>query len=108
MGFAIGLLSTLLHSVQLRKFNETGVVSSLGSFGRYLIPGLFAGVLSAILSAVNQGNNGNYVLGRLSDRNHMGQGGYQMIGVAFSVAFGLAAGVLLGILFKLVNRNGAH
>jgi hypothetical protein len=84
------------------------VITSLAHVGRYIIPGLFCGVLSAILSAVNQGNDDNFVLNRLADRNHMGQGGYQMVGLALSTAFGIGVGLLLGLLFKLVNRNTAR
>ena len=104
-GFIISLLTTLYHSVQLRKINANGVAVSLASYNRYLIPGVFCGVLSAIMTAVNQGNDGNYVLNRIGGRSHIGQGGYQMAGVGLALGFGTGAGLLLGLLFKILNRN---
>jgi len=104
-GFITSLFTSLYHSVQLRKMNANGVAVSLASINRFLIPGLLCGILSAIMTAINQGNDGNYILNRLGDRSRIGQGGYQMSGVGLALGFGTGAGLILGLLFKIINRN---
>lgn len=104
-GFIGGLVSTFYQSALLRRMNKSGVASSLAHFDRYIIPGFFGGVLSAILYAINQGNSGNYTLRFPSDRTNIQQGGYQMVGVALSLAIGIFAGIILGVVFKIINHH---
>ena len=80
--------------------NANGVAVSLASINRFLIPGLLCGILSAIMTAINQGNDGNYVLNRLGDRSRIGQGGYQMSGVGLALGFGTGAGLILGLFSR--------
>lgn len=107
-GFVMSFVCTLYHSKQLRSLNKNGVFVSLAAFNRYIIPAFFCGVLSAILCAINQGNDGNYVHHYGPNRSSTGQGGYQMAGVGLAIGFGIGAGLLVGLLYKIINRNSAH
>lgn len=101
----MGFICSIYHSKGLRSFNKSGVGTSLAYFFRYLVPGLFSGVLSAILAAIGQGDDGSYIYNRSFDLTPQGQGGHQMAGVGLSIAFGVGAGLIIGLLYKLINRN---
>lgn len=100
----MGMICTLYQSAQLRKLNRDGVVVSLAHFDRYILPGLFCGILSAILYAINQGNDGDYILFR-SDPNNIGQGALQLAGIGLSIGIGIFAGLIVGLLFKIINNH---
>lgn len=104
-GFLMAFVSTWRHSAALRRFNKTGVNSSIAYLDRFIFPGIFCGILSAILYAINQGNDGGYVLNRPSDRSNIGQGGMQLAGIGLSIAIGIVGGLLVGLMYKLLNRN---
>lgn len=72
---------------------------------RFLLPGAFSGILSAILAAIGQGDDGSYVYVRRFDYTPSIQAGYQMAGVGLAIAFGIGAGLVIGILYKIINRN---
>lgn len=52
----MAFVSTFRLSAALRRFNKNGVISSLAYLDRFIIPGIMAGILSAILYAINQGS----------------------------------------------------
>lgn len=101
----MGLICSLYQSAQLRKLNKDGVVVSLAHFDRYILPGIFCGILSAILYAINQGNDGGYILNFRPDTKNIGQGALQLAGIGLSIGIGLFAGLILGLLFKLINNH---
>jgi hypothetical protein len=101
----MGFLCTFLHSVQLRKLNQSGVRVSLAYLTRFLIPGIFSGILSAILVAINQGSNGPYKSPFWRDPSS--QGGMQMAGVGLSIATGIVGGLFVAFLYRSMNRNEA-
>ncbi len=107
-GYIMGLISSLYQSAQLRKLNKDGVVVSLAHFDRYIVPGVFSGVLSAILYAINQGNDGNYILNSKSGQTNIANGAMQLAGIGLSLAIGAVAGIVLGIIIKLANSHKAE
>lgn len=76
-------------------------------FSSYLIPGLIAGVLSAIFQARG------FVIDYLtrysgnaeSARTRFQQGGIQIAGLAIAAGVGIFAGVISGVLMKIVNHR---
>lgn len=104
-GFILGLICSLYQAAQLRRLNRDGVVVSLAHFDRYIVPGIFCGVLSAILYAINQGNTGDYILKMGANTNNIGQGAMQLAGIGLSIGIGIFAGVIVGIIIKLVNSH---
>lgn len=104
-GFMMAFVSTWRHSAALRRFNKNGVSTSIAYVDRFVFPGIFCGLLSAILYAINQGNDGGYVLNRPSDRSNIGQGGMQLAGIGLSIAIGIVGGLLVGLMYKILNRN---
>lgn len=53
-GFIMGMVCTLMHARIFRKANNEGVVYSLPVVNRLIVPGVFAGILNAIVSAVDE------------------------------------------------------
>lgn len=53
VGFVSGFVVSLFHSKVLRNINKKGVAMSLGVLNPYILPGFIAGVMSAILYAIN-------------------------------------------------------
>ncbi len=48
-GFLMGLLGTLFHSQTFKRFNKRGVFFTYPVLHRLIVPGIFSGILSAIL-----------------------------------------------------------
>lgn len=72
---------------------------------RYLIPGLTAAILVAILQGIGQSANGTYAVNYMSgSRSQTGQGGIMLLGIVVTVAIAGLAGLIIGILYKIVNR----
>lgn len=107
-GFVIAFLTSFYHNRQLRSLNKTGVATSLAAISRYIVPGFFSGVLSAILAAVNKGNDGQYLYIYGDNRTNIGQGGIQIAGVGIAIAIGIFGGLVLGVVLKLINKNPAY
>lgn len=104
----MGLIATLYQSAQLRRLNKNGVVVSLTHFDRFILPGIFCGILSAILYAINQGSHGNYTLMFAPNYSNIGQGGMQLAGIGLSIAIGIFGGIIVGLLYKASNRHLAE
>jgi|LakMenE18May11ns_1017448.scaffolds.fasta_scaffold9939671_1 hypothetical protein len=99
------MVCSLYNSSQLRSLNKNGVTSSLANIIRFILPGAFSGVVSAVLYAINQGNDGNHILNFPSGRTNIMQGGYQIVGLCLSAAIGIFAGIIAGLMFKVVNHH---
>ena len=105
LGFLFGLMTSIYASTILKSSNDTGVLYTYSHFQRFLIPGIFACVLSAILHGIGEYENGGYGNYRGSQRSDIGQGAYQLLGFVFSAAFGIGGGLLIGILYICINGN---
>lgn len=75
---------------------------------RYVVPGLAGGILSAILAAIDQGDDPPYIANRLFGRSATDQAGYQMAGVGLSLGTGIFAGAVIGIIFKFISVRGKY
>lgn len=62
-GFIMGFVASIFHARIFRKGNDKGVLFSLPVVNRLIFPGIFAGILSAILEAIGQGtlSASNYI-----------------------------------------------
>lgn len=89
----------------LRRLNKRGVYFSISVFHRLIIPGLFSGILSAILIAIDQVSTKVYIKYVPSYRTNVGQGGFQLIGVLLTMGIASVTGLLIGFLYKAINRN---
>ena len=101
-------MTSFYHYRALRKFNKNGVKSSLSQISRFIIPGFISGVISAILHAIDQGSDGNYVRYIGWERSVVGQGAMQLLGIALSIGIGIFAGLIVGLLFKCVGRGANY
>lgn len=104
-GFVMGLLCTILHAKIFKKANDAGVAYSLPVVNRLIIPGVFAGILNAIVNAVNQGSVFPYVKGYPEYRSVQGHSAFQLIGILLTIAIALIAGLIVGLLYKIINKN---
>lgn len=105
----MGFFSSFYHSAQMKKMNNKGVVTSLAHYERFILPGMFSGILSGILYAIQLGSQlPNYTLTIPGERTNIQQGGYQIAGMALSIAIGIFAGIVSGIVYKFINKNKAE
>lgn len=86
--------------------NKNGIRDSNGIFGSYLIPGLIAGILSAIFQA-NGANNysTNYLANTDPSRTTFSQGGIQVAGFSIAIGLGIFAGLISGLLMRMFNER---
>lgn len=70
-----------------------------------MIPGLFSGIISAILAAVNDSANGDYMSNIHPGRTAIGQGAEQLLGIVITVGLAALAGIIVGVMIKLVNKS---
>lgn len=108
VGTIVGFLSAILLSVLKEKMNKKGVADSNGVVSSYLIPGLIAGILSAIFQANGAQYNDKYLANTPSNRDRLTQGGIQLAGVAITLVLGVFSGVVSGFLGKCVNKRVAQ
>ena len=101
----MGFFASIYHSSHLRSLNKNGVVVSLGHLQRYILPGFFSGVVSAVLYAINQGNDGNHFMNFPAGRTNIIQGGYHIAGLSLWAGIGIYAGIIVCIILKLINHQ---
>jgi hypothetical protein len=72
-----------------------------------MIPGLIAGILSAIFQANGNNNmNGSYNINNKDPTlNQLQQGGIQLAGLGIAIGCGLFVGIVSGIIMKIFNRE---
>ncbi len=104
-GFIMGLLGSFFHSKFSKRINKRGVFHSLPVFHRLIIPGTFAGILSAILIAIDQVSTQGYIKNVPDYRTNAGQGGFQIVGILLTAAIASFTGALLGLIYKFINNN---
>lgn len=119
MGFITGFATSYSHSNTKRKLNKKGVVDSNSVIFHFLIPSLFAAVLSTILQGIGQSSlSYTYTTASTAsantivDKPNMGPGrentlqaGYQMAGWGISIALGAIGGLLVGLAYRLLNDS---
>ena len=115
IGFLAGITTSFANTLTLRKFNRDGVNYSLSLLNRFIFPAVICGIISAIMQGVGQSaitidENGQsrtiYSINFDNTiRNNVGQGGFQLLGLLFSVVFGVAAGAIVGLLYKIINKH---
>jgi ammonia channel protein AmtB len=103
IGTGTSIICALLIDKLKIKMNEKGVKDSNGVVGSYLIPGLIAGILSAIFHA--PGVSPSY---SNSDNSFGAWGGIQVAGFVIAIGLGLFAGAVSGILMRIFNSREAE
>lgn len=88
--------------------NTKGISDSNGVVSSYLIPGLFAGLLSAMFHAEGAWTYFNYQANFDSARDKFNQGGIQIAGLAIALGNGIFAGLVVGGISKIVNKRIAE
>lgn len=85
--------------------NKKGVIDSNGVISKFLIPGIIAGVLSAIFHASGAQSNDNYQANADSTRTRFEQGGIQVAGFFIAIVLGALAGIISGLFIKCTNKR---
>jgi hypothetical protein len=119
----VGFLISYGQSRLKKKLNKLGVVDSNSAVFHFLIPSLFAAILSSIeqgsgksaasYTAISFNSNSssfntfpiNYPALVGSGRPEPTQGVYQLAGWAISVALGGATGAIIGVIYRLLNDS---
>lgn len=105
--FVSSFKATDLH----RKSNLNGIGYTQVHITRYLLPGLVAAILVAILQATGTNKNGDYNnnyfvnQGTRDDRSYVGQGAFHILAIVITVAIACLAGAIIGLLYKIINKN---
>jgi hypothetical protein len=105
VGSLVGFLSSLNSAALLRSINSQGVLFTYSTVQRFLLPGVFAGLLAAILHGVGEYFNGDFGSDYSHDgRSNVGQGAFQLLGIVLPAAFGVVAGIIVGFLMRIINN----
>lgn len=78
---------------------------------RYLVPGLVAAILVAVLQATGTNKNGfydnNYFVDQSprEDRDYIGQGAFQILAIVITGGIAALAGLIIGVLYRVINKN---
>ena len=105
MGYLFGFLTSLYCSRFLKNSNEQGVIYTYSHPQRFLLPGIVSCILSAVLHGVGDWSNGSYGNYLLDGRSTIGQGAFQLVGLALSAGIGILAGAIIGALYRLINNH---
>lgn len=109
VGSLVGFLASLNNSAQLRTTNKEGVLFTHSVLQRFLLPGVFAGLLAAILHGVGEYINGGYDSPYTHEgRSKTGQGAFQLLGIVLPALLGVACGVIVGVIYRFVNNFYSH
>jgi ammonia channel protein AmtB len=111
----IGTLTSIISALLIDKLkfamNTTGVRDSNGIVGSYLIPGLIAGILSAIFQAKGAELMGSSDAAKANTdpgRSKYVQGGFQAAGFVIAIVLGSFAGIAIGFLMRIFNKRSAE
>ncbi len=88
--------------------NYNGVLTSLSTIHRFILPSFLCAVISAILHSFGQSAIGTVYKQVFDDslgRTNETQGAYQLIGFCLSAGIGMFGAVIIGLLFKLINNH---
>jgi hypothetical protein len=105
VGSITGFLSSINHTNLLRASNNEGVLFTYSVVQRFLLPGILAGLLAAILHGVGEYINGGYESSyTMEGRTKVGQGAFQLLGIVLPALFGAICGVIVGLVYRFVNN----
>ncbi len=113
IGTISGFFAVILHSISRRNM---GVIDTYGTTITYMIPGIFACIVSAVVHASDPfgivytegAKTVTYNVNRDTARTNFEQGGYQIAGGAISVGIAFVCGVIVGIFYRCLNKNKAQ
>lgn len=105
IGCIVSIICGLGISLIKISMNQKGIRDSNGVLSSYLIPGLIAGILSAIFQANGAQAYGNYIANTDPDRTRFQQGGIQVAGIFIALGLGIFAGLISGLLIKACNKR---
>ena len=111
VGFAIGFMSSFQATKAHRWMNKNGIIFSQVHLKRFLLSGMVAAILAAILQGTGTHTNGdytdNYFVNQTNreDRSYVGQGAFQILAIAVTGAIAALAGLIIGICYKIINKN---
>ena len=97
IGCLMGFTTTYLNSKK-KQLNINGVVDTLGSIFIFLIPSFCGAISSSILfatTAYGPYNDHNYIQAN-GNLSRWAQGGYQLVGMLFSIGSALLFGLIIG------------
>lgn len=108
IGFIAGMISTIAYSFCCSRIADGGFFDMHGIFAFHFLPGLFGGLVSAIviaaynsvsLTSLTSGNAVNF-----AGVDYSKQGGLQVAGTFISIGIGLVTGVLGGGMMKVADK----
>lgn len=105
VGFVVGFLSSTYAATVGRKINGQGVLFTYSHINRFLIPGIFGAIVSAIVQACDNSINGDHGPNRLSSRSPVQQGGWQILGILITAGIAVLAGLIIGLIIKVINNH---
>lgn len=89
-------------------FNKNGVKDTNGIIGSFLVPGIIAGIFSAVFQAGLNTNDGNYNPDQRTHRTRFAQGGMQIAGLALAIGLGIFTGLISGVFMGCFNKRDAE
>lgn len=104
VGMIGGFLSTYGFYKLIHVFNKIGIYDSVGIAHLHGIPGILAGIASAIFISVynvtkpNVGTATNDFVGI----NYLHQGGYQILSTLVTIGLGACTGIISGFILNLI------
>lgn len=108
IGFIAGMLSTIGYYFLLSKINACGIYDTCGVFNLHFMPGLFGGLVSAVVMAsYNSVALAPLIGGNTVDFegvNYLKQGGLQVAGTFISLGIGAVTGAIAAFLMSLVYK----
>ena len=119
IGSGVGFMCALMHTPFKRWINEGGVRESNSVIVQFIIPGIFACVMSSIMQAIDQSSfqftfdssaspATQTLINRDSGRGPSGQAGWQLMGFAFSLGCALICSVILGIIMRIFHNDKTY
>ena len=108
IGSLTGFFTAILHRFLIKKVNKKGVLDSIGILTAYLIPGLLAGIISAIVRAVGSQKNGSYQANINKNIDNYQEGLYQLAGVGLTLALGVGTSLILAFFYIFFNYRDRY
>jgi hypothetical protein len=114
VGTITGFLSVVLIHYLKHRVNKSGVIDTHGTIFAFMIPGVLASIISAVVQATNPPSiifftssttQIIYETNRSGERNNIQQGGFQIVGMLISIGIAIVAGISSGIFMRIFNKN---
>jgi hypothetical protein len=106
VGSFVGFICSLGHTPFKSAMNKNGVRLSNDVFFQFIVPGIIASCISAVLQAVDETvvDPVGYTAYRMAGRTAPDQAAWQLMGLAFSLGSAIITGVILGVIMRLIHR----